>query len=403
MVKLTLNIVRMINLPSAHPKTTPAPREIEKIFEKIQQGARTLRVDQQSWLALAAATTITLNSGPALSILFNVATKDTPSISDRVLAAETIREIGLKCIPFNGMPRTINALRAFQADLPEEIVAEMNQEPRRGLTQNNIHRTNKRGRKLWDQVHRPRAAQRYNHYAKLHPDLPVVVVENHFGALLSDPGRKPGASVGRLTMSVIAIACLRAQLGTGSQLHEHVLGLKKAVVDGTWADNMGDAPERGAKWLASQGGIIWMLRWIDNIRKEVKQTVAKLKPEEKGRLYELGSLGAYQSKPHPHKVNDPKYYQHHEDWLKQMERKQMEPEEDELEEEELEEDEHEQNELEKAELEGNEHDNTELEGNEHKLNKHDQTEHKQIEHDQNEPKKAECEEEGLKEDGSPTR
>ena len=38
-------------------------------------------------------------------------------------AAELVREVGLKCISFNGIPRTINCLNAFRAALPADVQA----------------------------------------------------------------------------------------------------------------------------------------------------------------------------------------------------------------------------------------------------------------------------------------
>jgi hypothetical protein len=42
-----------------------------------------------------------------------------------VQTAELMREVGLKCISFNGIPRVINCLGAFRASLPAEVVKDM--------------------------------------------------------------------------------------------------------------------------------------------------------------------------------------------------------------------------------------------------------------------------------------
>jgi hypothetical protein len=49
------------------------------------------------------ATTMTMNSPDALTQLFNVATSTSQDKAQAVHTAELIREIGLKCIGFNGV------------------------------------------------------------------------------------------------------------------------------------------------------------------------------------------------------------------------------------------------------------------------------------------------------------
>lgn len=43
-------------------------------------------------------------------------------------AAELVREVGLKCISFNGIPRTINCLNAFRAALPADVAARLHED-----------------------------------------------------------------------------------------------------------------------------------------------------------------------------------------------------------------------------------------------------------------------------------
>lgn len=41
---------------------------------------------------------------------------------DAVTAASLMREVGLKCIGFNGVARSINCLGAFRAGLPRDVL-----------------------------------------------------------------------------------------------------------------------------------------------------------------------------------------------------------------------------------------------------------------------------------------
>ena len=69
-------------------------------------------------------------------------------------------------------------------------------------------------------------------------------------------------NVGRVLMSVVAVATLRAQTGVGPQVVSHVFGLRKAFEDGT-----ADAEEEveGGKWLASNEGSMWLLEQTDRM------------------------------------------------------------------------------------------------------------------------------------------
>ena len=64
---------------------------------------------------------MTMNSPESLGILFNQATSASQSPEESVATAELMREVGLKCIGFNGVPRTINCLNAFRDGLPSDI------------------------------------------------------------------------------------------------------------------------------------------------------------------------------------------------------------------------------------------------------------------------------------------
>jgi hypothetical protein len=207
---------------------------------------------------------MTMNSPESLTALYEVASTD-----KQVETAELIREVGLKCISFNGIPRTINCLGAFKSSLPDSVTDKLSRTPTRAPTPENISGISERGHALWDSIYRPFEKKLFNKLAESHPDLPVHILHANYGALLSDPERSTGASAGRILTSIVAIACLRAQSGVGPQVTSHVFGLRKALEDGSW---VGDAEgEEGARWLASDEGNTWILESVDSIVEAIGQ------------------------------------------------------------------------------------------------------------------------------------
>ncbi|GKZ35992.1 hypothetical protein AbraIFM66950_006865 [Aspergillus brasiliensis] len=269
MSKLSHQLKALINAPSARPNTVPAPSNIQSIYRKIQQGAQSQNLSQSSWLALSTATTMTMNSPESLTELYQLASTS-QSAQERLATAEFMREVGLKCISFNGIPRTINCLNAFKASLPESISSQLSQTPTRAPTPENIQEICARGQNLWDSIYRPFEKKLYNKLADSHPDLPVHILNGNYGALLSDPQqRTTGANVGRLATSIVAIACLRAQTGVGPQVTSHVFGLRKAVEDGTWVNDL--ESKEGAEWLASDEGNTWIIHSVDDIVETISE------------------------------------------------------------------------------------------------------------------------------------
>lgn len=99
--------------------------------------------------------------------------------------------------------------------------------------------------------------------------MPVFIIEGEYGALFSDPvspgGREPKIpNVGRVLMSILAVAVLRSQTGVGPQVVSHIFGLRKAYEDGT-AEAAGEEEVVGGKWLASNEGSLWLLEQVDGI------------------------------------------------------------------------------------------------------------------------------------------
>lgn len=212
---------------------------------------------------------MTMNSPDSLTALFHLAAHS-QSPAETVAIAELMREVGLKCISFNGIPRTINCLNAFKASLPASVADALSRTPTRTPSPANIADISARGRALWDSIYRPFERKLYDKLADSHPDLPVHILHANYGALLSDPaGRTTGATVGRVATSVVAVACLRAQTGVAPQVLSHVFGLRKALEDGSWVEDA--ETEAGAKWLASEEGNRWILESVDRIVEAIGQ------------------------------------------------------------------------------------------------------------------------------------
>lgn len=215
---------------------------------------------------------MTMNSPESLSALHTFASLGEKDTSQKELAihnAELMREVGLKCIGFNGVPRTINCLNAFKSSLAEDVANGLSTTPSRQPSKSTIEDSNKRGRDLWDSIYRPFEKKLITKLADAHPDLPVHIINSEYGLLFSDPPRDGPSDerVGRLATSVVAVACLRAQTGVGPQVTSHLFGLRKAFEDGTWKTDVQN--EAGARFLASNDGSIWILESVDEIVKSI--------------------------------------------------------------------------------------------------------------------------------------
>ncbi|KAL7922169.1 hypothetical protein ACQKWADRAFT_313374 [Trichoderma austrokoningii] len=277
MSKLSPALKALINAPFARPGPCrvakgAAAAAMGELFRGIAQEAGRNGVGARAWLAISAAATFTLNSPDALSILHAMAAAERGgSSAAEVRTAEFIREVGLKCISFNGIPRTINCLNAFHAGLPAHVVAALGKTPSRTLTAENVEAVKTRGRALWDSIYAPFEGKLVDKLGVSHPDLPVVILNCHYGPLLSDPTDGPRRGLGRVMTSLVAVASLRAQTGVAPQVLSHVFGLRKAVGDGTFRGDLegeGEAEretEEGVRWLAGDEGGEWVLRAVDRI------------------------------------------------------------------------------------------------------------------------------------------
>lgn len=204
-----------------------------------------------------------MNSPESMTILYHVATDSQPQ-DEKVKTAELMREAGLKCIGFNGIPRTINTLGDFRASLPSSVRSALNTKPSRIMMPETIEAWKSRGRALWESVYKPFETKLLDKLADSHPDLPVHIINSNYAPLFTDPADRPGGvKVGRVLTSLLAIACLRAQTGVGPQVTSHVFGLRKALDDGTW--RAPEVSEEEVRWLASEEGNRWILETVDRI------------------------------------------------------------------------------------------------------------------------------------------
>ncbi|QIW99934.1 hypothetical protein AMS68_005452 [Peltaster fructicola] len=267
MSKLSEPLKKLINASQFRPNTTPAPQHIVTVYEKIAKDATSRHVGLPAWLSASTAVTMTLNSPESLLKLYGLVNSDVVDKTNNhsVFTAELMREVGLKCIGFNGVPRTINCLNAFRDGLPSTVQEALKKrKPRRNLTSQNTAEALKRGNWLWNSIYHPFTDKLTAKLASSHPDLPVHIIESEYGSLFSDPAEadKDPAKIGRVLTSVIAVACLRAQTGVGPQVLSHVFGLRKAFEDGS-ADE--EEPVEGGRWLASDEGSTWLLESADRI------------------------------------------------------------------------------------------------------------------------------------------
>ena len=266
MSKLSEGLKALINAAHARPNTIRAPPNIKSIYSRISDSASKHGVGVPAWLTLSTAATMTMNSPQSLLALHSIASDaSTPQSLSPVQTAELMREVGLKCISFNGIPRAINMLGAFREGLPKDVQAALSTEPSRQLSSSNASEVVKRGRDLWDSIYRPFEGKLVDKLAQSHPNLPVHIVSAHYGTLLSDPPANMPVlpvQVGRVLTSLIAIACLRSQTGVGPQVLSHVFGLRKAFEDGSAE---GEDQVQGGKWLATEEGSRWLLESVDEI------------------------------------------------------------------------------------------------------------------------------------------
>lgn len=161
-------------------------------------------------------------------------------------------------------------LNAFYASLPEAVQKGLSTKATRTPTPENLPVIQKKGRELWDSIYSTFSTKLLAKLATSHPDLPVIILNSHYGPLLADPLGGQPQKVGRVLTSLAAIGCLRAQGGVGPQVISHIFGLRKAFEDGTF-EAEGEKEVEGGKWLASDEGNLWILEVVDRIVEAISQ------------------------------------------------------------------------------------------------------------------------------------
>lgn len=203
-----------------------------------------------------------------------------PGLHEKLDRALLMRETGLKCIGFIGIPKVINNLAALRSVIDkgttsdDEALAKALSEtqPRRKIAADDGGETLKRVQKaayeLWDDIYQPHSDKLLKILGHSHPDLPVFIVDGEYGPLFSMPhsfqanlSEAPSWEVNRLRTSLVAIAALRAQGGVGPQVTSHVWGLLKAK--DSIASN--DANRAGLEWLCSEQGSLWAVKAVDGV------------------------------------------------------------------------------------------------------------------------------------------
>ncbi|GAA5823210.1 hypothetical protein JCM11251_007525 [Rhodosporidiobolus azoricus] len=270
-MRLSPALKAVINAPHAQGGPVPAPAEgiVKSLFERLS-GEK--RVGEETWLTLGTAALVTLNSPATLCALYSFAVGRAGQAENDQKAVECaaiMREAGLKTISFSGIPRAINNLGALRAHLDPSIAAQLPTAPTREPTPASLSTISTSAHSLWTSIYAPHDEKLLSKLALSHPDLPVHILNSHYGPLLADPPASTpfppegGAKVGRVLTSVVAVACLRAQGGVGPQVTSHIFGLRKAGEEKVEAGSEEDL--EGREWLTSEEGATWVVEQVDRI------------------------------------------------------------------------------------------------------------------------------------------
>ncbi|KAI1383818.1 mitochondrial protein [Hypoxylon trugodes] len=264
MSKLSETVKALINASHSRPGYTPSSSSVQTALTHFAKDAAEKKVGLPAWVTLSTAVSATLNCPEAMTQIFHLA-NSTNQQRTPAQNAELIREVGLKCISFNGIPRSINTLGVFRNSLPSDVGSALSTKPTRELTPENLELRKRDGLALWDSVYIGFERKLLDKLAQSHPDLPVHILNGHYSNLLSNPrGVTAPVKVGRVLTSLVAIACLRAQTGVGPQVVSHIFGLRKAYKNGD-AHAEGEESVEGGPWLATEDGNIWILENIDKL------------------------------------------------------------------------------------------------------------------------------------------
>jgi hypothetical protein len=118
MSKLSPTLKSLINAAHSRPGPVPAPPRIQAVYQRIQEEATERKLGRPSWLGISTAATMTMNSPESMIALYNSTSASRPQ-SEGVAIAEFMREIGLKCIGFNGVCTTLISTKAHLLTSPD--------------------------------------------------------------------------------------------------------------------------------------------------------------------------------------------------------------------------------------------------------------------------------------------
>ncbi|KAI5308914.1 hypothetical protein KEM55_004530, partial [Ascosphaera atra] len=127
-----------------------------------------------------------MNSPASLSALYTLAARGQP-IEKSTATVELMREVGLKCMSIIGIPRVINCLNAFREAIPDAVGERLSTEVSRDCSPVDLEQTKARGRELWNSIYKPFEQKLVSKLGRSHPDMPVVILNNHYSTLLSNP------------------------------------------------------------------------------------------------------------------------------------------------------------------------------------------------------------------------
>ncbi|KAK0545161.1 hypothetical protein OC844_007389 [Tilletia horrida] len=263
----------------AGPGQPPSTDSLASLFSSVKSDAESRGVGWGEWLSVATATLLTLNSPTGLQELHKTAVPTSLALAQRTDRASLMREVGVKCIGFIGIPKVINNLAALRAVVDEdsELAQALPTEPRRHLEPAQLKGVHRAAAELWDDIYAPHSAKLIKILGRSHPDLPVFIVEGSYGPLFAPPptytpsASTPAWEVDRLRTSLIAISALRAQGGVGPQVTSHIWGLLKAAK----SIQAGEEGEKGRRWLATEEGSEWVVRTVDRICELVETAAAE--------------------------------------------------------------------------------------------------------------------------------
>ncbi|KAH7100563.1 hypothetical protein BKA62DRAFT_238102 [Auriculariales sp. MPI-PUGE-AT-0066] len=253
-VSLTSALKSLLALKRPAPVPSPPLQPLFALFNATRSEAVANNAPN-GWLVLSTSTLVAANVPDAIPHLYTFATRD-KDVKSRVADAELMRETGLKCAEFIGVPRSIIGLTSLHSAFEDDVKAQLRTQSLRTLRPDTADAFVQSGRQLWDSVYHPHHEKLLAKLDSFHPDFAAFVI-NGYGNLLAPldlPPDSPG-TVGRTLTSVLGVAALRAEEGVGPQLTSHVFGLLKAR---NWPVKTVED-----EWLSSDVGAEWVLKTID--------------------------------------------------------------------------------------------------------------------------------------------